>query len=211
MGSSACYWSHQPWVWHVALLPYLNFCTLQQPLKTLVFSSSSRRKAGFWPWIINSTHFFEFHTWERHFACTVTVLALWSLQRLIKCSKRRFVPHVLRWDGDPMVGISPQILGGITPIQLRFLYKAFGGFISPTYQIFELSRLPKAPNSQDFPNLQTFKKLLKWPLFLFSLVFSFLDFFPLCQSPQSFVLYFFSVQKFLSPHLSLLKWVGLLT
>ena len=60
-----------------------------------------------------------------------------------------------------MVGISPQILGGITPIQLRFLYKAFGGFISPTYQIFELSRLPKAPNSQDFPNLQTFKKLLK--------------------------------------------------
>ena len=48
-----------------------------------------------------------------------------------------------------MAGISPQILGGITPIQFRFLYKASGGFISPTYQIFELSRLPKSLNFQE--------------------------------------------------------------
>ena len=42
-----------------------------------------------------------------------------------------------------MAGISPQILGGITPTQFRLLYKAPGGFISLTLPIFELSRLLK--------------------------------------------------------------------
>ena len=60
-----------------------------------------------------------------------------------------------------MAGISPQILGGITPTQFSLLYKAPGGFISLTFQIFELLRLPKSPNFQDFQNLQTFEKLLK--------------------------------------------------
>ena len=60
-----------------------------------------------------------------------------------------------------MAGISPQILGGITATQFRLLYKAPGRFISLIFQIFELSRLPKSPNFEDFPNLQTFEKLLK--------------------------------------------------
>ena len=128
----------------------------------------SKEKRGFWPWIINSTRFFDFHMWECHFACPVTVRVLRSLQHLIKCSRRRFVSHVLRWDGDPTAGISPQIFGGTTPTQFRLLYKVPKGFISLTFPIFELSRLPKSPNFQDFPNIQTFEKLLKWPLSLFS-------------------------------------------
>ena len=60
-----------------------------------------------------------------------------------------------------MAGISLQILGRITPTQFCLLYKALGGFISFTLPIFELSRLPKSPNSQDFLNLQAFEKLLK--------------------------------------------------
>ena len=130
-----------------------------------------KEKSGFWHWIINSTCFFDFHTWECYFACPTTVLALRSPQHLIKCSKRCFVPHVLRWNGDPTAAIFPQILGEITPTQFRLLYKALGGFISLTFPIFELSRLPILPNFQDFPNLQTFEKLLKWPLSLFSQVF----------------------------------------
>ena len=52
-----------------------------------------------------------------------------------------------------------EIWSGVTPAQLCLLYKVFGGFISPTFQIFELSGLPKSSKFQDFANLQTFKKL----------------------------------------------------
>ena len=60
-----------------------------------------------------------------------------------------------------MAGISSQILGGITPTQFCLLYKVPRGFIFLTFPIFELLRLPKSLNFQDFPNLQTFEKLLK--------------------------------------------------
>ena len=60
-----------------------------------------------------------------------------------------------------MVGISLQILGEITPTQFHLLYKVLGGFISPILQIFELSKLLKSSDFQEYPNLQTFKKLLK--------------------------------------------------
>ena len=42
-----------------------------------------------------------------------------------------------------MAGISPRILGKITPTQFHLLYKAPKGFISLTFPIFELSRLLK--------------------------------------------------------------------
>jgi len=70
------------------------------------------------------------------------------MQRPIKCSKRRFVPHIQRWDGDPTAGDSPQNLDGITPTQFRLLYKVFGGVIFLTLQIFNLSKLT---------DLQTFR------------------------------------------------------
>ena len=66
-----------------------------------------RRKIGFWLWHTNPARFFDFHTWKRHFACPTIVLTFRSLQCLIKCSRRRFVPHILRWDGDPTTDISP--------------------------------------------------------------------------------------------------------
>ena len=120
------------------------------------FSSYPRRKMGFWLWHTNPARFFDFRTWKRHFACLATVLALWSPQHLIKCSRWRFVPHIQRWDGNPMASVSPQILGGITPTQFRPLYKAPKGVIFATSQIFELSRLPKCLNLQVFPNFQVF-------------------------------------------------------
>ena len=107
------------------------------------FLSYPSRKMGFWLWNTNSARFLEFHTWKRHFVCPTTVLVLWSPQRLIKCSKRRFVPHILWWDGDPATGISPQILGGITPTQFLPYIRHLGESFSPLY---------KSSSSPDFPN-----------------------------------------------------------
>ena len=53
----------------------------------------------------------------------------------------------------------PEIWSGVTSAQLCLLYKVSKGFISPTFQIFELSGLPKSSKFQDFANLQTFKML----------------------------------------------------
>ena len=71
------------------------------------FPSYLRRKIGFWLWHTNPARFFDFHTWKRHFACPTIILVFRSLQRLIKCSRQRFVPHILRRDGDPTTDISP--------------------------------------------------------------------------------------------------------
>ena len=122
------------------------------------FFHLSEEKNGVWLWNINSTHLFDFHTWKRHFVCPVTVLALWSPQRLIKCSRRCFVLYILRWDGDPMAGVSPQILGRITLTQFHPLYKAPRGFIFSyftnlrtlkTSQTLKLSSLPKSSDLRE--------------------------------------------------------------
>ena len=165
---------------------------------------------GFWLWNINSTHFFDFHMWKCHFACPATILRLRSPQHPIKCSRRCFVPHILQWDGDPTAGASPQNLGGITPTQFCLLYKALGGIIFPTLQIFKFSRLT---NSQTFRTFQFsessrfFKKSFK-PLRILGSnphvhshkFFSLLGSYLLGQSPWPTVLCFLSLKiSFISP------------
>ena len=81
--------------------------------------------------------------------CPVTVLVLRSPERPIKCSRRRFIPHILRWDGHPTAGASPQNLGGITPTQfasyIRRLEELF-----PHFTNFQALQIYKLTNLQDF-------------------------------------------------------------
>ena len=134
----------------ITLLKFL--CPTIASKNSSFFLLFEEKKWGFGFGNTNFARFFDFHTWKCHFTWPATVLALQSLQLLIKCSKQRFVPHILRRDGDPTASVSPQILGRITPTQFLPLCKALREIIFLTLQIFKLSRLPKLSNLQDFPN-----------------------------------------------------------
>ena len=122
--------------------------------KNSYFSLLSEEKSGVLTLEYYPTRFLDFPMWERHFTCLVTILALRSPQHLIKCSRRHFVPRILRWDGDPTASVSPQILGGIIPTQFCPLYRALRGVIFSTLQILKPSKLP---NFQTFKAFQTSK------------------------------------------------------
>ena len=81
-----------------------------------------------------------------------------SSQCLIKCSRRCYVLHILRWDVDPTTGISPWILSGITPFQFHLLYKASKGIIFPHFtslRALQKSQTLKPPRFLEFPNLSS--------------------------------------------------------
>ena len=77
-----------------AIITLLKFlCPTIASKNSSFFLLSDEKKWGFDFGNTNFALFFDFHTWKCHFTCPATVLALRSLQLLIKCSKQRFVPH----------------------------------------------------------------------------------------------------------------------
>ena len=78
-----------------------------------------------------------------------------------------------------------EIWGGVTPTQLCLLYKALRGFISPTFQIFKLSRLSKSSNFQE--DLEVTLALIFVSSFILRFLFSLTNLLSLLFSVSFFI------------------------